>query len=177
MRNTLRCHQLVITIIALVMLSGCVWGAGIGENSFAHTASDSIGPFLAIGELTLLAGDSGKQEAVLGAKALAATTFTAQLLKVTVRERRPNSTSRSSFPSGHTASAFAMATVIADCKPQYKWPAYAAAATIGWSRVELGAHRWHDVIAGAALGYYTAKHFTNNHIAVSPDGISYNWKM
>jgi membrane-associated phospholipid phosphatase len=57
-----------------------------------------------------------------------------------------------SFPSGHTATAFATATVIALLHPRLRWPAFALAALVGLSRVYLGVHFLFDVLAGAALG-------------------------
>lgn len=119
----------------------------------------------------------GGDAATRSAKALVATGLATELLKVTVREKRLSSAARTSFPSGHTSAAFAMATVLADYRPRFAIPAYAVASTIGWSRVELGAHRWRGVFAGAALGYFTAKHFTRNHVTASPAGLVYTWKL
>jgi membrane-associated phospholipid phosphatase len=161
----------IALIFVLIMASS---GVHADTDQFARTASDSIVPFLVIGEATLLR--EGKQQAVQGAKAQLYTALETHILKITVREKRPNSDSRTSFPSGHTSAAFAMATALADYKPKLAIPAYAVAATIGWSRVEVNAHRWGDVVAGAALGYFTAKHFTKNHLSLSPDGVDYNWK-
>jgi membrane-associated phospholipid phosphatase len=169
-RTTKRC-VLITVIVVLAIGAGQARG---DDDRFARTASDSITPFLVVGEAGLLL--TGKHEAVQGAKALIATGLATELLKVTVRDKRPNSDSRDSFPSGHTSAAFAMATVLADYEPQYKWPAYAVASTIGWSRVEVHSHRWDDVIAGAALGYFTARHFTAERFSASPRGISYRWQ-
>lgn len=160
-------------IVAATMV--CATGQAHADSShFARIASDSITPFLVIGEATLLS--TGKQEAVQGAKAVVYTGLATELLKNTVRDKRPNSDSRTSFPSGHTSSAFAMATAIADYKPRLAIPAYATAAIIGWSRVEVHAHKWDDVVVGAALGYFTAKHFTHSRLSISPQGVSYNLK-
>lgn len=159
----------IIIILLLLFTQSFAWAS----NSFAQAASDSIGPFIAIGELSLL---GNKHEAIQGAKALVATGLATELLKVTVREKRPNSESLSSFPSGHTSAAFATATLISEYKPKYKWPAFAVASVIGWSRVETGAHHWHDVAAGAALGYFMAKQFTNDRVEVSPQGVELKWK-
>ncbi len=57
-----------------------------------------------------------------------------------------------SFPSGHTATAFATATVIALLHPRLRIPAFALAALVGMSRIYLGVHFFFDVLAGAALG-------------------------
>ena len=162
---------LIAVIFVLITTSGGIYAS---THEFADTASDSIVPFLIIGEVTLLA--EGKGPAVQGTKSLLYTGLETHLLKATVRAKRPNSDVRTSFPSGHTSAAFAMATVLADYKPKLAIPAYAVATTIGWSRVEVNDHTWADVIAGAALGYFTAKHFTKSHLSVSPDGVDYDWK-
>jgi undecaprenyl-diphosphatase len=65
----------------------------------------------------------------------------------------------SSFPSGHAAAAFAMATTLSEIQPKKKWLFYAGAALVGWSLVESdsGGHDWGDVAAGAALGITVGK--------------------
>jgi membrane-associated phospholipid phosphatase len=56
----------------------------------------------------------------------------------------------SSFPSGHAASAFTAAVLLADGPAAPVW--FALAATIAASRVYTRMHHASDVIAGAALG-------------------------
>lgn len=67
----------------------------------------------------------------------------------------------SSFPSGHTIDAFAVATVIAHRYGRHhRWVpfvAFGAAALIGFSRVTTQAHFPSDVFFGAALGYAVAQ--------------------
>jgi len=168
-------HRLwmAIAVVLLITQASCTADRGSG---FGRAASDAIAPFLAVGELAMFSdGVRGKQAAWQGAKALIATSAATTFLKYTVRERRPNSDSLASFPSGHTSAAFATATVIADYNHKYAVPAYGVATVIGWSRVDVGSHYWWDVVAGAVLGYAVAKQFTKTSLAFSPDGIRCAW--
>jgi membrane-associated phospholipid phosphatase len=63
-----------------------------------------------------------------------------------------------SFPSGHSSLAFsAAASLSLQCKKWYiTLPAYAWAASVGYSRVYLGEHYPSDVVAGAAVGIGSA---------------------
>jgi undecaprenyl-diphosphatase len=56
------------------------------------------------------------------------------------------------FPSGHSATAFACATVTAWAAPRLAVPAFILAAAIAWSRVYVGVHWPLDVLGGAVLG-------------------------
>ena len=57
-----------------------------------------------------------------------------------------------SFPSGHAAAAFAVATVLATKFPRVRWPIIAMAVAIAASRIIRGSHYLTDVAGGAALG-------------------------
>lgn len=57
-----------------------------------------------------------------------------------------------SFPSGHAATAFALATALALAYPRIRWVFVAPAILVGISRIYLGAHFLSDVIAGAGVG-------------------------
>jgi membrane-associated phospholipid phosphatase len=61
-----------------------------------------------------------------------------------------------SFPSGHAAAAFAVATVFAHRYRQHRWVpfvAYGVASVISFSRVTTQSHFPSDVFLGAALGF------------------------
>ena len=62
----------------------------------------------------------------------------------------------SSFPSGHAAGAFAVATVIATRYHKHRWvpwAVYGFATAVSFSRVTTSSHFPSDVFLGAALGY------------------------
>ena len=57
-----------------------------------------------------------------------------------------------SFPSGHTASSFAAATVLFCTNKKWGIPALVLAALIGFSRIYCGVHYCTDVLGGMAVG-------------------------
>jgi undecaprenyl-diphosphatase len=92
----------------------------------------------------------------LAADALAA--LTTNGLKEAVDRARPDVAAlvgrplTSSFPSGHTSTSFACATVLGAFVPQLRVPFFVLAAAVGWSRVYVGVHYPLDVLAGAFWG-------------------------
>jgi undecaprenyl-diphosphatase len=64
----------------------------------------------------------------------------------------PESTS---FPSGHSASAFAFATAISRDRPWVALGAGFLAATVAYSRVHTGVHYPGDTVIGSLIGAST----------------------
>lgn len=64
-----------------------------------------------------------------------------------------------SFPSGHTAMAFALATSLSDDihRPWATVGLYGMATAVGWSRINDNRHWFSDVAAGALVGIASAK--------------------
>jgi hypothetical protein len=92
-------------------------------------------------------------------------------IKETTRRARPEGTGFS-FPSGHTATAFASATVL---QRRFGWkagiPAYAVATYVAASRVEGQRHYLSDVAFGAALGIVAGRTVNIGHghqLAIGP---------
>jgi membrane-associated phospholipid phosphatase len=106
------------------------------------------------------------------ALAYASTLAVVYVLKPLVDRTRPDGGSQS-FPSGHSASAFAGAAFL---QRRYGWrfgaPAYLAAAFVAYSRVEAKRHYTSDVVAGGAIGIAANLVFTHRreHVAVTIDG-------
>jgi undecaprenyl-diphosphatase len=89
------------------------------------------------------------------------------VLKNSIRRQRPNDvlgefvaylvpSDKFSFPSGHTAAAFLMATMVTYFYPPFYLLAYVIATLIGGSRVLLGVHFPTDILAGMVLGFSSA---------------------
>jgi undecaprenyl-diphosphatase len=61
-----------------------------------------------------------------------------------------------SFPSGHTAAAFVIATLISHFFPALLVPVYFWAFLMGVSRIYLGVHYPTDILAGLVIGIISA---------------------
>jgi len=86
-----------------------------------------------------------------------------------------HSSSFDSFPSGHTANAFAVAHVIADEYPGWKvkLAVYSLAAATAFERVQARQHFPSDVLVGGALGYLVGGYVFNHHSSRSKTHIAF----
>ncbi len=88
-------------------------------------------------------------------------TGTVYSLKKITAVQRPDGSAYTSFPSGHTAEAFASAEFMRmeykDVSPWYGIAGYAMAATTGYLRMYNNKHWLSDVVAGAGVGIASTK--------------------
>ncbi|MEI7595341.1 MAG: phosphatase PAP2 family protein [Bacteroidota bacterium] len=112
-------------------------------------------------------------------KSLIFTGLTTQMIKYAAHRSRPYESNGNShiwggpsldsqhhsFVSGHSSTAFSLATSIASVyndMPLVKWTAYSLATCVELSRVYDNKHWSSDVISGAALGYAISRFCYNN---------------
>lgn len=118
------------------------------------------------GVLALAGGPGGRRAAAMGLASLAVTaTLVNVVAKPLARRRRPDRLAQEvplarhvgmpgsrSFPSGHSAAAFAFAAGVGHVMPAASLPLNALAAAVAYSRVHTGVHYPGDVLAGAVAG-------------------------
>lgn len=114
-------------------------------------------------------------------------------LKTITAVPRPDTGERNSFPSGHTAQAFAAATIVhkeyGKEHPVYSVLAYTAATGVGVLRILNNRHWMSDVLAGAGIGilaanlaYFThqnkwGKKFSKRGIVLAPSYGSHTFSL
>jgi len=130
-----------------------VKGAVREEHHFAVHLVGNLGHGVALGlifvTLAVLYGE--ERTGVGGLMAIITGGLTADALRMLFNRTRPDG-DPFSFPSAHSACAFAAAAVLARRWPRRWYLFYLAAAAVGGSRVLLLKHFPSDVLAGAALG-------------------------
>jgi membrane-associated phospholipid phosphatase len=137
----------------------------------SHAANYSRLSIASAALLGLFGGSSGRRAAVDGLASVGVTSAVInQLVKRLAPRRRPDRVehevpavrhvpmpSTTSFPSGHSAAAFAFATGVGHTLPDAAAPLRALAAVVAYSRVHTGVHYPGDVVAGALLGSVLAQ--------------------
>ena len=167
-------------------------------DKVANAGSLAGDPFLHLGIAALvygggIAADSPKwkQTGEMIGEALILADASTFILKEAAGRGRPNTTSSKgdfkpfgfkndydSFPSMHTSSSFALASVLAATSESYtmKTVYYMAATFVGFSRIYKNKHWTSDIILGAALGelsgrVVTSYHASNNKVTFAPMAI------
>lgn len=106
-------------------------------------------------------------QTILFAKTSLITLVTVYGLKYLTLETRPDGSNNHSFPSSHTAFAFAYATVLhEEFKNQSVWisiAGYSAASAVGALRIANNAHWFNDVLVGAGIGMLSTKLVYRTH--------------
>lgn len=96
------------------------------------------------------------QTAVISAISLTIMYGSTEVVKRITKETRPDGSDNLSFPSGHTATAFASAELMRlefkDTHPVLAWSGYMAAVATGALRMYKQRHFTGDVAAGAGFG-------------------------
>jgi undecaprenyl-diphosphatase len=131
------------------------------------SSADRSRLWIAIAAATAVAGGTrGRAGALEGMAAVGLASASVNLvLKNISRRPRPDRTAAgvpvprhvamplsTSFPSGHSASAFAFAGGMAHAVPALGIPLHLGSATIAYTRVHSGVHYPGDVIAGSLIG-------------------------
>ncbi len=120
--------------------------------------------------LAVLGPDRGRRAAVTGLACVAVASATVNIgAKLMTRRERPDRESHgvvtgrhvpmpesTSFPSGHSAAAFAFASGVRHEWPGVSVPLYLLAATVAYSRVHTGVHYPGDVVVGSGMGLAAA---------------------
>lgn len=82
-------------------------------------------------------------------------------IKKISHQQRPDGSTYNSFPSGHTAMAFASAEFLRqeykDVSPWYGYAGYAVATVTGYLRMYNNKHWLSDIVAGAGVGIASTK--------------------
>lgn len=127
-------------LVALVVLTGAValWGWARDRAAFWRLAGAGVGVILAYA-------------ASEGIKLLVTEERPCRTLEVVTVLACPEAGSWS-WPSNHSVIAGAFATACVMAVPRLLWIVAPAAGLIALSRVAVGAHYLHDVLAGLALG-------------------------
>jgi membrane-associated phospholipid phosphatase len=120
-----------------------------------------IGAFLIDGPLGLNPQNNLKSRAVYTAISYGTMAITINILKRAIHEQRPDLSDYNSFPSGHTATAFAGAELFHQelkySHPILSYAAFPIAVGVGSFRMLNNKHYLSDVLVGAGIGILSTK--------------------
>lgn len=137
-------HKIILLTLFLILTTGFHAHAASLEPDSATVARRSTGQII-----TSTAG------------AIAINAALTEIAKNSVNEMRPNRDDNHSFPSRHTSWAFAASTVLSNelyrYSPWWSLGAHSISSAIGMQRIISKNHYASDVIAGAAMGIFSAE--------------------
>jgi membrane-associated phospholipid phosphatase len=157
----------------------------LSQGAFAKDVIEEIGDYFQVIIPAYAVGMTIKESDYTGTKQFlcnfGAMEANIAILKSVTNEDRPDHSDNNSFPSGHTAAAFAGATFIHKRYgiKQAIIP-YLMAGFVGYSRIEARKHHFHDVAAGAAIsGLWTwalVDEESDVRLSVGTDGAGLSFK-
>lgn len=104
---------------------------------------------------------SFKDRTIMLAMSYATMGIIVNTMKLAISERRPDVSTRNSFPSGHTATAFMGAQFLYEeyksVSPLIAWSGFVVAPLTAYLRVYNDRHWINDVVAGACIGIVSTK--------------------
>lgn len=175
-KSKFQLKQLILptTLVAVGSLGVCNGGFHKLNNSIRDGVADirgnhyfraddyiqylPVASYLGLGAIGIKCKHSFKERFAAGITAYMAMGIIVNTTKYAVREKRPDSNARNSFPSGHTATVFMGAELI---RREYgigiSIGAYAVATSVAFLRIYNDRHWFNDVIAGAGIGILSAE--------------------
>lgn len=124
-----------------------------GSRKGVRTSTDVAVIAMPVATLAIAIAKQDWKGIALGAGECAGTFAVTYGLKYIVHKKRPDGSDNHSFPSGHSALAFADASFV---MRRYGWqfgvPMYAVAGYVAWGRTYAKKHDFWDVFAGAGIG-------------------------
>jgi len=148
------------------------WSGRVSQMGASYTLAGISGASYLLGRLG--GGEHLKETGWLGLQALAHTQIFVFAIKQGTNRQRPLTQEGhgsfwkggSSFPSGHAATSFALATVFAyEYRQHIAVPitAYALASAVAVSRLSAQRHWVSDIFVGSSMGFLIGRYVYKNH--------------
>lgn len=143
--------------------------SGDGTGQMVSRLGTGLPILLAVALPGAVDGKYGRRTSALAAMAIVNATLVTEGTKFLTGRARPFEAGGSlrfhgpasgytSFPSGHTSAAFAVATVLGERYRKYRIPLYLLATAVGWARMNSARHYPADVFVGAGVGIVSGRY-------------------
>ena len=145
---------------------------GVSDLGSIYATGGTVAGFYLVG--SAIHDRRARETGRLSAEALVDTAILTEILKFAAGRKRPDYGSGrgqffdhgSSFPSGHSSSTWAVATVVSyeyRHHPLIRYGAFAVAAAVSMSRYSGRNHFLSDIAVGSALGYGVGRFVYTSH--------------